>query len=201
LLLRGQSGIMIGDYHVTPIQLCSELRTLPQMDNAKLDVLFNNKDHMNIKNAVTLLSAIHDLSVMIGFETTDLDKISFVVLGSFTGFFVRPFKTPSMTLSEQLESLSALAHMMFILFCRHRTSFCPGQLYYNVQTMLKNIFWVLAKQKLLDDSLGFYITQAGEDRLKVNFGIYRLMDNSQNVDILQLSQRASTAIEIMRIFV
>ncbi|KAF8221158.1 hypothetical protein L208DRAFT_1535168, partial [Tricholoma matsutake] len=66
--------------------------------------------------------------------------------------------------------------------------------------MVKNTFWVVAKQKLLDNSLGFYITQTGEDCLQVNFGIYRLMDNSQNIDMLQLSQHASTAIEILCIF-
>ncbi|KAF8219828.1 hypothetical protein L208DRAFT_1337508 [Tricholoma matsutake] len=77
--------------------------------------------------------------------------------------FVWPYKTPSMSHAEQLESLSALAHMMFIFFQCHRTSFCPGQLFYNVESMVKNTFWVIAKQKLLDDSLGFYITQTGED--------------------------------------
>ncbi|KAF8232027.1 hypothetical protein L208DRAFT_1106993, partial [Tricholoma matsutake] len=120
-----------------------------------------------------------------------------VLLGTFTGFFVQPYKTPAMFLAEQLESLSALAHMMFIFFRCHRTSFCPGQLFYDVESMVKNTFWVVAKQKLLDDSLDFYITQTGEDRLEVNFGIYRLMDNSRNIDVLQLS---STAIEILRIF-
>ncbi|KAJ7818284.1 hypothetical protein B0H13DRAFT_1541683, partial [Mycena leptocephala] len=32
------------------------------------------------------------------------------------------------------------------------------------------------------------------------YGIYQLMDNSRNVDILQLSQRASTTAESCRIF-
>jgi hypothetical protein len=66
--------------------------------------------------------------------------------------------------------------------------------------MVKNTFWVIAKQKLLDDSLGFYITQTGKDHLEVNFGIYRLMDNSQDINVLQLSQHASMAIEILCIF-
>jgi hypothetical protein len=191
---------MIGGYHLTPVQLHTSLESLPGMDNTKLDALFNNKDHMNVKNAVSLLSALHDLSVSISSKTVAPGQVPLVLLGTFTGFFVWPYKTPTMSLAEQLESLSALAHMMFIFFRCHRTSFCPGQLFYDVESMVKNTFWVVAKQKLLDDSLGFYITQTGEDRLEVNFGIYRLMDNSRNVDVLQLSQRTSTAIEILRIF-
>ena len=66
--------------------------------------------------------------------------------------------------------------------------------------MMLKVCWVVAKQKMLDDSLVFYITQTGEDHLEVNFGIYRLMDNSQNIDVLQLSQCASMAIEILHIF-
>jgi hypothetical protein len=134
---------MIGDYHLTPVQLPKKLQTLPDMDDSKLDALFNNKDHMNVKNAMSLLSSIYDLSISIGFETTNHDDVPFVLLGTFTGFFVHPFKTPSMSLSKQLEPFSALAHMMFMLFQCHHTSFCPGQLFYDVQSMAKNAFGLL----------------------------------------------------------
>ncbi|KAJ7898149.1 hypothetical protein B0H13DRAFT_2337610 [Mycena leptocephala] len=57
-----------------------------------------------------------------------------------------------------------------------------------------------AKQKILDPSGVHHIGLNGGDRLEGLYGICRLMDNSRNVDILQLSQRASTTAESCRIF-
>jgi hypothetical protein len=47
----------------------------------------------------------------------------------------------------------------------------------------------------------FYIIQTSSDRLENNFRIYCTMDCSHNVDILQLSHRASQAAEVLWIFV
>lgn len=170
------------------------------MDAAKLESIFNPKDHMNVKNAVILLSSIYDLLMSMDLESLTPDMQTLALLGRFCGFLVRPFKTPSMSLSLQLKSLSAAGHLLLVLFRLNPTSFCPGQRYYDIQSMIKNAFWTVAKQQLLDEEQHFYITQLGEDRLEVTFGIYRLKDNSQNVDILQLAQRASSTAETTRIF-
>ncbi|KAJ7848204.1 hypothetical protein B0H13DRAFT_2361998 [Mycena leptocephala] len=199
-LLRSASGFLVADFHVSAIQLKARLRTLPNLDSVRLDALFNNKDHMNVKNAVSLHSGLYELSRTIDLQQCDPGDIPIALLSRLCGYLVRPFKTPNMTLSEQLESLSAAAHLFFILFRANRTSFCPGQLYYDVQTMIKNIFWTVAKQKILDPSGVHHIGLNGGDRLEGLYGIYRLMDNSRNVDILQLSQRASTTAESCRIF-
>ncbi|KAJ7440980.1 hypothetical protein FB451DRAFT_956472, partial [Mycena latifolia] len=200
-LLRSVTGFLIADFHVSAIQIRSKLEALPGMDKTRLDALFNNKDHMNVKNAVSLHSALYELSLLIDPATCEPEDVPFFLLGRLCGFLTRPFKTPSMSLSQQLESLSAAAHIFFMLFRANRTSFCPGQLYYDVQTMVKNIYWSVAKQKILDPKGVFHIGHSGEDRLEGLYGIiYRLKDNSRNVDILQLSQRASTTAESCRIF-
>ncbi|KAJ7660891.1 hypothetical protein DFH06DRAFT_906846, partial [Mycena polygramma] len=149
-LLRSVTGFLVADFHVSSILLRSRLEALPGMDKTRLDALFNNKDHMNVKNTVALHSALYELSLLIDLEKCTPEDVPIAVLGRLCGYLTRPFKTPSMTLSEQLESLSAAAHIFFILFRANRTSFCPGQLYYDVQSMIKCIYWSVAKQKLLD---------------------------------------------------
>ncbi|KAF7326797.1 Ubiquitin carboxyl-terminal hydrolase 34 [Mycena sanguinolenta] len=184
-LIRSVTGFLIAGHHISSILLRAKLETLPGMDKTRLDALFNNKDHMNVNNAVSLHSSLYELSSRVDLEHCDPGDIPIVILGRLCGYLTRPFIIPTMTLSEQLESLSAAAHMFFLLFRANRTSFCPGQLYYDIQSMIKNVYWSVAKQK---------------DRLEGLYGIYRLKDNSRNFDILQLAERASTTAESCRIF-
>ncbi|RDX39380.1 hypothetical protein OH76DRAFT_1300955, partial [Lentinus brumalis] len=119
----------------------------------------------------------------------------------FIGFLVEPFISPGMSLSDQLTSLSAANHFLYILYARNRTSFCPGQWFYDVGSLIKNIFFTAGRHKVTDGAPEeYYILQDGTDRLEGNFGIYRDMDSSHNVDILQLSHRASSAAEVAQIY-
>ncbi|KAJ7437703.1 hypothetical protein FB451DRAFT_1193094 [Mycena latifolia] len=199
-LLRSVKGFLIADFHVSAIHLREKLQTLPEMDSTHLDALFNNKDHMNVPNAVSLHMGLYEVSHRINFQKCDPGDVPIALLGRLSGYLVRPFITPDMTLSQQLQSLSSAAHLFFVLFSKNWTSFCPGQLYYDIQSMIKNVFWSVAKQKILDPSGIHHIGLNGEDRLEDLYGIYRLKDNSRNVNILQLSERASTTAESCHIF-
>ncbi len=86
----------------------------------------------------------------------------------------------SLSLTEQLEHLSAAGHLLFVLYRANRTSFCPGQLYYNIETFIKNAFWSVAKTYLLDALASFHLIQCGDDRLENIFAILRAMGNSSN---------------------
>ncbi|KAF8140734.1 hypothetical protein K438DRAFT_2116337, partial [Mycena galopus ATCC 62051] len=196
-LLRSVSGILVAGSHVSSILLRSKLKALSGMDSTQLDALFNNKDHMNVKNAVALHSALYEFSIRTDLEKCEPEDVPIALLGRLCGFLTCPFIIPTMTLSEQLTSLSNAAPMFFILFCANRTSF---QLYYNVQSMIKNAYGFIAKQKLLNPDGVLHIGLLGEDRLEGLYGHYRSKDNSRNIDILQLSQRASTTAKTCRIF-
>ena len=169
------------------------------MDKATLDTLFNFKDHQNVPKAINLLSALYKLSKLPKFVDEGINQ-SLVLLGQLIGFLITPYTDSSMCLTDQLISLSAAGHLLLVLYRHNRTSFCPGQFYYDAQSFIKATFWYVAKQKVLNPAGSFYIIQTGSDRLENNFGIYRTMDHSHNVDILQLSHRASQAAEVLRIF-
>jgi hypothetical protein len=125
---------------------------------------------------------------------------AFVILGRFVGFLINPFRDPTMSLAEQLKSLAAAAHTLFLLYRFNRTSFCPGQWFYDVQTFIKAIFWNVAKTKLLDPNGKFYILQCGTDRQEGDFGIIRLLESNHNCDLLGLQQRASQTAGIAHVF-
>ncbi|TFY77415.1 hypothetical protein EWM64_g6596 [Hericium alpestre] len=105
-----------------------------------------------------------------------------------------------MSLSEQLTSLSVCAHLLFKLWRMNGGSFIPGQLYYDIQSLIKNLYWDTAKQKADDPDVGLYIGQHGSDRLEGKFGNYQTMTHQQNVDIQQLADRAGASADLSRIF-
>ncbi|KAH9836766.1 uncharacterized protein C8Q71DRAFT_682204, partial [Rhodofomes roseus] len=147
-LLRGTAGVLVADYHVTPVLLRQKLTAVLGYKDSKLTSLFDHKDHQNVPVAVALLQSLKSLAKADNFAQ-EVENRPLVLLGTFAGYLVEPFITPTLSLSEQLTMLSAAAHLLCLLYRRNRTSFCPGQWYYDVQTFIKNIFWTTAKMKTL----------------------------------------------------
>ncbi|OJT07676.1 hypothetical protein TRAPUB_1455, partial [Trametes pubescens] len=157
-LLRLSAGVTVVDQHITPVQLRNLLETHLEYDTPTLTRLFDNKDHQNVLNAVSLLVGIQRLAELP--ELPDhVEHHPIVLLGRFIGFLINPFTTPSRSLSGQLTSLSATNHLLYILYCRNRTSFCPGQWYYDVASFIKNIYFTTAYQKVLAPDSSLHILQ------------------------------------------
>jgi hypothetical protein len=169
------------------------------IDRSRIETLFNGKDPQNVPKAVTLLSLIHKLASDPSFSA-NLENSAVVTLGRLIGFMIQPYLDPNMSLSEQLKSLSSVAHILFVLYRCNRTSFCPGQFFYDVQTFIKTAFWNVAKMKLLNPTGKFYILQCGTDRQEGDFGLYRLLENHHNCDLLGLQHRCCQAAGISHIY-
>jgi hypothetical protein len=60
---------------------------------------------------------------------------------------------------------SEYAHISFMLYRQHGTSFMSNQLYGDSRVMVKNSFFYLAKQILMDPTLPVLLTLTGDDRL------------------------------------
>ncbi|QRV92889.1 ubiquitin carboxyl-terminal hydrolase [Ceratobasidium sp. AG-Ba] len=101
-----------------------------------------------------------------------------------------------MSLSQQLICLSQCAHIMFALFRVDGTSFITAQLYYDIQASIKNIYFCVAKTKVLDPESPFYIIQTGDDRLENRFGIYRTASSDSNGDLLQIAEQSAIAQQV-----
>jgi hypothetical protein len=112
---------------------------------------------------------------------------------------VTPFTDPTQSLSEQLESLAMTTHLIFVLYHNHGTSFISGQLFHDLQAMIKNLYFCIAKQQILDPFAPFYLSHLGSDRLEILFGTIRTLIHDRNVDALQLADRLTAAFDIVEI--
>ena len=76
----------------------------------------------------------------------------------------------------------------------------PTQLYTDVQLVIKNVFFCIAKEKVWDPNGKMYIILLRTDRLKTSFSILcTMVGNDTNADALQLSTRLSHVSEIQNI--
>jgi hypothetical protein len=198
-LLSGPDGIFIANTHITPVYLKSKLLNVLGVDRSQIEMLFNGKDSQNVPKAMTLLSLIHKLACNPEFAS-NLKNRAIIILGCFIGFLINPYRNPHMSLSEQLRLLSSAAHLLFILYWHNQTSFCTGQFYYDVQTLVKTAFWNAGKTKLLDPTRKFYILQCGTNRQEGDFGILWLLEDNHNCDLLSLQQCSSQSAGIGHIF-
>ena len=83
-----------------------------------------------------------------------------------------PYINIEMDLHDQLKYLSAAAHVIAILFTFSEVhgTFIPSQLYQDLQVMVKNIFFCVAKMKRDNPDGKFFIYQLGTDWLEWIFG-------------------------------
>ncbi|KAJ7191493.1 hypothetical protein GGX14DRAFT_381107, partial [Mycena pura] len=123
------------------------------------------------------------------------------VLGKFLHHFVSPYICVDYSLSEQLEHLSAAAHLALALFRKEGKHFMASLLYTDIMIIIKNAYFCVAKAKI-DDPLGkFFIILLGTDRLEELFGLLRTMiGNDANCDVVQLLDRLRSTIEVSAIF-
>ncbi|KIJ28519.1 hypothetical protein M422DRAFT_84217, partial [Sphaerobolus stellatus SS14] len=115
------------------------------------------------------------------------------LLGTLLHSITTPFTDPNFSLTQQLEALSLTSHIAMFLMFKHGTAFISGQLYHDLQCMIKNTFFCVAKQRILDPTAKFYFCQLGDDRLEGQFGTVRRLIHDRNVDALQLTERLSAA--------
>jgi hypothetical protein len=77
----------------------------------------------------------------------------------------------------------------------------PYQLYYNTQTMTKNIVFCIRKQQVLDPREKFFIGDSGDDRLELHFGRTRMIGgHNSGCSYAQVLDRLGAAKDIDGVF-
>ncbi|KAJ7315740.1 hypothetical protein DFH08DRAFT_820317 [Mycena albidolilacea] len=190
-LLRNNNGIMIGDTNILPSDTIQHLTALPEVTIQTAQQLLDPADKQNVPKAVSLvqqLDKIKDLELPFHPSKIQMRK-SVVFFSKVLGYFVFPFITIEMSLSQQVTSLSTYAFLAAALEMRHG-SFCfTGPLYSDSQATIKNIVFTIAKLQILDGKLKLYIILEGTDRLEGVFADCRTQDHARNFDIEQLVQK------------
>ncbi|TDL20789.1 hypothetical protein BD410DRAFT_870927 [Rickenella mellea] len=201
-LLRTPEGFLIKDSIINRSTLTKHLMRIPGMTMEKTTALLDPADHQNVPKAVRLLTAVASLRNL---PTDTLNPTerkqheALVVLGHLLDALVQPFVKVQLTLTQQVTNLSKYAHLAFILFRRHGTSFMTGQLYTDTQSMIKNAIFTIAKQQLLDCGQPLHLCQLGDDRLEQVFSETRCQTHQRNYDILELAHKLSTVVDTCHI--
>lgn len=202
-LLRNLLGIVIRDTIITPEDSIRFLALLHDMTLEKACNLLDPADKQNVPKAVTLIQLLNKLKGL-PFPTNPFQKQRRQKLSFFAevlGFFLFPFIKVHMTLSEQVRSLSAYAHLATALYVWHGTACFTGPLFYDSQSIVKGIVMTVARlQNLKDPDLRYYIFFEGTDRLENLFCDCRTQDHARNFDVDQLSSKLSNATLINAVF-
>jgi hypothetical protein len=201
-LLRCLQGIIINDTNLTPLHTIEHLAALPGVTVETARDLMDPADKQNVPKAVTLIQELMRLSsIEVPLLPDHAQRRTMLIFLSKTlGYFVLPFITVDMDLSEQLRSLSTYAHLTCAMYIKHGLAFMTGALYGDSQAIVKNVVFTVGRLQRTDPLLEFYLILEGTDRLEGLFSNCRTQDHSRNFDSLQLSQKLSIAAEVTATF-
>ncbi|KAF8967518.1 hypothetical protein BDZ97DRAFT_1903384 [Flammula alnicola] len=200
LLLRLR-GVVINGFRITPDILRDHFRSCG-LSADHIRSLFNPDDQQDVKMAFDMLKDIWTLpristSSNPGFLAA---TEALWILGKFLYHMVFPYLCVDLSLSEQIEHLSAAAHLAMALYSQEGKDFIPTNLYIDLMIMIKNAIFCTAKAKVDNPDGEMFIILLGTDQLEELFGILRTMvGNDANLDILQLASRLAGTTEISNI--
>ena len=200
LLLR-QRGVVVNGVRITPDIIKDQFRSAG-LSAEHIRSLFNPEDQQDVKLAFDMLKDIWSLP-----RSSTNSRRGFLearealwVLGKLLYDMIFPYLCVDLSLSEQIEHLSATAHLAIILYRLAGKDFIPTNLYIDLMLMIKNVLFCVAKAKIDDPHGEFWLILLGTDRLEELFGILRTMvGNDANLDILQLVSRLSGTTQVANI--
>ncbi|KAJ6576283.1 hypothetical protein B0H10DRAFT_1927304 [Mycena sp. CBHHK59/15] len=177
------------------------------MSKEAAELLLDPTDKQNAPKAISLiqhLSMLKDLPPPPN-PTYAHDRKTIVFFSEVLGYFVVPFIDVEMDLSEQVRSLSTYAHLLTALQIKHGSACFTGALYADSQSIIKNLIFVIARLKVINPDLKFYIIHdvpdnEGTDRLELVFSDCRTLDHASNFDVEQLAEKLSLAALINAVF-
>ncbi|KII88930.1 hypothetical protein PLICRDRAFT_29388 [Plicaturopsis crispa FD-325 SS-3] len=199
-LLRTFDGMVVGNTIINRETLRQHLCRSDDLTAHGIDMLLNPADAQDVPRAIDLLEAVSSISTLptASCSPSELQEIRAInIIGEMFAAFMRPFISPTWSLTEQVTSLSKFAHMSFVLFREYRGAFMPHQLYGDMQTTVKNIMFCIAKQQDLDGTQPLYLFWDGDDRLEMLFGRLRMQGrHNPNFSFKELADRLGAAVDI-----
>ncbi|THV04633.1 hypothetical protein K435DRAFT_648944, partial [Dendrothele bispora CBS 962.96] len=155
--------------------------------------LLNPDNPQDVPRAVKLLLYIADLKNLETSNYSPAEKKTFAsisLLAEMLHSLLEPFINSELSLSQQLEHLSKFGHISCALFLKNGTDFMSNQLYGDLQCMIKNAYFTVAKAKLLSPEYKMFICLLGDDVLEALFGRARMIGgHCPNCTIGELGRR------------
>jgi hypothetical protein len=202
-LLHDNSCLVHG-IHLTYTVICKHFKDSGFTD-AHISCILNPTDKQNVvltyallKDLWTLLWADPDSSALTYIKVQE----SLHIYGKLSYQLVFPYICTELSLSEQLEHLSAAVHLILALYILDgaQLAFIPGPLFINISIMVKNIFFCVIKAKVDHSNELFFLVLLGTDQLESLFRIlHTMIGNDTNLNMLQLSLHITSTTEVSSI--
>ncbi|TDL20018.1 hypothetical protein BD410DRAFT_899810 [Rickenella mellea] len=199
--LSSNKGCIVNDIAVTVPVLKKHLMVCG-MSDLTASLLLCPNDKQDVVLTIRLLNAISNLPVALSSDSpsTTAARRILRLLGRLYRHLLDAYLDVSCSLHDQLRHLSAAAHLVLALYAQNKGNFISVQLYYDTMTMIKNVYFCIAKTIIDNPDGSFWIILLGTDALEHTFGKVRTMvGNDVNVDQFQLGNRIHTAVECQKI--
>jgi hypothetical protein len=193
--LLHSKGVTIEGALITAAVLRRHLRST-QLSEESISTLLSASDRQNVKLAYDLLSAIADLPCHLESDspTFRVTRTSLRLLGAVYAHFLETYTNINLSLHEQLVHLSAAAHLILAIYSKDKGGSMPAELYYDMMTTVKNVYFCVGKTQLDTPEAAFWIILLGMDGLEGLFGLIRtIVGNDTNADQLQLGNCVESA--------
>ncbi|KAL1669560.1 hypothetical protein GGF50DRAFT_44200, partial [Schizophyllum commune] len=205
-LLCSKDGLMVKGVHINKVLLSVWLEKLTEYDwsAASIHALLNPKDAQDVPRAIKLLLRVTDLRTIDTESLTPSERVvhsALALLGEAFHHLLEPYLNRHLSLSQQITQLVEAAHLFCALYLRHTTDFISNQLYGDIQCMIKNAVFIVAKSQILNPELEVFICLLGDDLLEALFGRVRMLGrHSPNVDVSEMATRCRSALNLADIF-
>ncbi|KAJ7333384.1 hypothetical protein DFH08DRAFT_939956 [Mycena albidolilacea] len=148
-------GMKIFGVQITPAILRVHFQSAG-LSSQHIHAILNPDDKQDVKLAFDLLKDIWSLppapaDSRPGFASA---REAVRIIGSLFYHLLFPYVCVDLTLSEQLEHLSAAAHLLLLLYRDGQKDTIPTLLYTDIMIMIKNAYFCVAKAKLVERITG-----------------------------------------------
>lgn len=194
-------GILIDNTVITATIMKIHLKSIGMTDTAATAILAPN-DKQDVVLMIQLLNSILQLppAGQTDNPNTFASRRILILLGHLYCHLLEAYMHSSLSLHEQLVRVSAAAHLVLALYSWNKGDFIPIQLYFDVMSMVKNIYFCVAKTQIDNPEGQFWIILLGTDGLEKVFGKVRTMIGSDHhADQLQLTNQIDGAVQCVKI--
>jgi hypothetical protein len=201
--LRSSDGVCILGRAVTA-PLLAQFFAQAGFREREIVAMLEPADAQNVPAAIAL---IQSLRVIGGIPDSQLphltqrkDRNAIRVLAEIFGAFINAFINSTSSLSQQMTSLAKYAFLAAYYFRQEKDRFLNNVLFTDSIACVKDAFFSLAKQQILDPEQDFFLFLLGTDGVEKLFAAARMTGgHSPNFGLYELTQRLSSALDINRI--
>jgi hypothetical protein len=126
-------------------------------DERGVNALLSPKDKQDVKLMYDLLSSIATLPPALDTDSPSEQQSRKILrlLGNLYSHLLEVYTNINLSLNQQLVHLSAAAHLILAFYTKEKGGSMPSQLFFDLMTMIKNVYFCVAKTQIDDPDGSF----------------------------------------------